>query len=40
MGFKPFSNIPRFAYYALQIIKVNKFVKKIKKNYNSSLLIK
>jgi hypothetical protein len=30
MGFKPFNNIPYLAYYALQIAKTNKFIKKIK----------
>jgi len=29
MGFKPFSNVPRPAYYALQIAKVNKFIEKM-----------
>ena len=29
MGFEPFSNVPRLAYQALQVIEVNEFVKKI-----------
>jgi len=29
MGFKPFSNVPRPARYALQVIEANKFIKKI-----------
>ena len=29
MGFKPFSNVPRPAYYALQVIEVNEFVEKM-----------
>ena len=29
MGFEPFSNIPYFAYYALQITEINKFIKKM-----------
>ena len=30
MGFKSFSNIPCPTYYALQVIKANEFIKKIK----------
>ena len=29
MGFKPFSNIPYPTYYTLQVVKANKFIKKI-----------
>jgi uncharacterized membrane protein YwzB len=29
MGFKPFSNAPCPTYYDLQVIKANKFIKKI-----------
>ena len=27
MGFEPFSNIPHPAYYTLQVVKANEFVK-------------
>jgi hypothetical protein len=29
MGFEPFSNIPRPAYYALQVTEANEFIKKM-----------
>ena len=31
MGFKLFSNICRPAYYTLQVVEVNEFIKKIEK---------
>ena len=29
MGFKPFSNVPRPAHHALQIIEANEFIEKM-----------